>query len=88
MLLTLVVDMTNESLHHSYKSIRMFIYVHRLLLLFIEKYPEIRNELDLRLQKFINELEYRIQDINPSIGDLLVYLTVSQKYLLNDHKEV
>lgn len=86
MLLTLVVDMTNEALHHSYKSIRMLMYVHRLLTLFLEKYPQLNDTIDEKLQKFIDSPEKRIKDETPNIGELLVLLTVSQKYNWDDLK--
>ncbi|CAI2362392.1 unnamed protein product [Moneuplotes crassus] len=84
---TLIVDMTNESLHHSYKSIRMLIYIHRLMMIFIEKYPEISETIDQCLAKFIDHPECRIKDETPDIGELLVYLTISKKYFWEDLKE-
>jgi len=87
MLLTLVVDMTNESLHHSYKSIRMFIYIHRLLILFLEKYPELKTTINEKIERFIEKPELRIKDETPNIGDLLVFLTVSEKYNWDDLKD-
>lgn len=87
MLLTLVVDMTNEALHHSYKSIRMLIYVHRLLLLFIEKYQGLQDAIEDKIQTFIEKPETRIKDETPNIGDIFVLLTVSRKYSWNDFKD-
>jgi len=78
MILTLIVDITGEALHHSYKSIRMIMYAHRLFTLLLDKYPSLRDVLDERLQKFIEEPESRIKEVTPSIGDLLVYVTVSK----------
>jgi ubiquitin-protein ligase len=87
MILTLIVDMTNEALHHSYKSIRMIVYAHRLFTLFLEKYPELKKEIDEKIKIFIENSESRHKDVTPSIGDLLVYLTVSETYKWNDLKE-
>jgi len=87
MLLTLVVDMTNESLHHSYKSIKMMMYTHRLFTMFLEKYPELKKVIDEKLKIFIENPESRIKDVTPNIGDLLVYLTVSETYNWADLKD-
>jgi ubiquitin-protein ligase len=87
MLLTFVVNMTTESFHHSYKSIRMLIYILRMFNLLLEKYPQLREVIDGRLQKFIEKPETRIKDETANIGDLLVLLCVSEKYTWNDLKE-
>lgn len=87
MILTLIVDITSESLHHSYKSIRMLMYAHRLFTLLLEKYPELNEVIDEKLRKFIEEPESRIKDVTPNIGDLLVFLTVSQTYKWEDLKD-
>ena len=84
MMLTLAVDMTNEALHHSYKSIRMFIYIFRLFKLFIEKYPELKVTIDETLEKFIKNPESRIKEETPNIGDLLVLLPFSNKFSWED----
>ena len=46
MILTLIVDITNESIHHSYKSVGMVMYSHRLFTLFLEKYSEPYDTID------------------------------------------
>ena len=87
MILTLVVDITNEALHHSYKSIRMIIYVHRLFTLLLDKYPQLRDVMDEKIKVFIEKPECRIKEVTTNIGDLLVFLTVSKKYKWDDLKE-
>ena len=87
MILTLVVDITNESIHHSYKSIRMIVYAHRLFTLLLEKYPSLYTIIDERLRRFIEEPESRVKNVTPSIGDLIVLLTVSKAYKWEHLKE-
>lgn len=44
--LTLMVDITGESIYNSNKAIKMMIYIHRLTLLFLDLYPEQRTKID------------------------------------------
>lgn len=65
----------------------MFIYIHRLLILFLEKYPELKTTINEKIERFIEKPELRIKDETPNIGDLLVFLTVSEKYNWDDLKD-
>lgn len=78
--LTLMVDITGESIYHSNKAIKMMIYIHRLTLLFLELYPEQQTEIDRRIESFIKDKANRIKDKTPNIGELLIYLTLTEKF--------
>jgi len=56
----------------------------RLFHLLIELHPEIGEEIDARIEQFINEPEKRHKDITGSLGDLLAFVTVSKKYKFTD----
>jgi hypothetical protein len=50
----------------------------------IELSPEVQKTIDERLKVFKEEPEKRIKDHCSSLGDILAFLTVSQKYKLTD----
>jgi len=58
-----------------------FIRVFRLLL---ELYPEVIEEADAKIEKFIKDPEFRHKDHTGSLGDLLSLVTISQKYKIED----
>ena len=50
----------------------------------IQMYPEISLEFDERLEEFIHDPAYRIKKVTPSLGDILVFVLVSDKHRLKD----
>jgi len=73
------LDIIRESVHNSSRALEILIYVYRVMLLLIETFPEIKTEANKRIDEFIKHPEKRIKDNTPSLGDLLVYLTISDK---------
>ena len=78
--LTLMVDITGESIYHSNKAIKMMIYIHRLTLLLLELYPDQRKQIDAVIENFIKDKAARHKDQTPNLGELLIYLTLTEKY--------
>ena len=87
MLLTLVVDTCGESIYHSNKAIKMMNYVHRLTQLLFEEFPEQREEIERRIQVFIEDEKSRHKDVTADIGSLMVYLTLTEKFSWEDLRE-
>lgn len=56
----------------------------RLFRLLIDLHPEVGEEIDAKIEQFINEPEKRHKDYISSLGDLLAYVSVSQKYKFSD----
>lgn len=84
LIITHLVDMVDEKKHISIQAIRRLINYIRLFKLLIELSPEVQKTIDERLKVFKEEPEKRIKDHCSSLGDILAFLTVSQKYKLTD----
>jgi len=79
-----VSDLIQEVRHVSILAIRRLMNFIRLFRLLIEKYPEISEEIDRKIESFIKEPEKRHKDHTSSLGDLLSYVSISQKYTIDD----
>ena len=73
------VNIIGEKVHNSSRAIEILIYVYRSMLLLEEAFPEIRNEANKIIDEFIKNPEQRIKEKTPSLGDLLVMLSLSDK---------
>ena len=82
LLVTLVVEMMQESTHTSIQALRVFVYFYRLFGLLLERYPEVRKELDQRIALFKEDESNRVKDKCSSLGDLLTYSLISEKHSL------
>ena len=74
------LNILSEKVHNSSRGIQILIYIFRILILLVNEYPEFKEEVNKNIEKFIKDPNERIKDKTPSLGDLLVMLTVS------DHK--
>lgn len=84
LIITHVADLIQEVRHVSILAIRRLMNFIRLFRLLIEKYPEVQEEIDRKIEQFIKEPEKRHKDHMGSLGDLLSYVSVSQKYSISD----
>ncbi len=75
-----MVDITGESIYHSNKAIKMMIYIHRLTTMMLELYPEQRKVIDDIIEKFIKDKSARVKDKTTNIGELLIYLSLTEKF--------
>ena len=73
------LNIMSEKVHNSSRAIEILIYVYRVMLLLIEAFPEIKTEANKNIEEFINNKEQRIKEKTPSLGDLLVMLSLSDK---------
>ena len=74
------LNIISEKVHNSSRAIEILMYVYRVLIMLAQTFPEFKAEVNKNLEEFIKNPEYRIKDKTPSLGDLLVMLSVS------DHK--
>ena len=74
------LNIMSEKVHNSCRAIEILIYVFRILIMFVQQYPELKTEVNKNLEDFIKNPEQRVKDKTPSLGDLLVMLSIS------DHK--
>ena len=73
------LNIMSEKVHNSSRAIEILIYVYRVMLLLLEAFPEIKEEANKNLDEFIKNPEQRIKEKTPSLGDLLVMLSLSGK---------
>ena len=74
------LNIMSEKVHNSSRAIEILIYIYRILIMLVQTYPEFKAEVNKNLEEFIKNPEQRVKDKTPSLGDLLVMLSVS------DHK--
>ena len=77
--ISLVTEITSENVINSSRSLKILIHIYRVILLLAEKYPGILEEFENSVEKFIEDKNTRHKDITSSLGDLLVYVTISKK---------
>ena len=77
----IVLNIMSEKVHNSSRALEILMYVYRVMLLLEEKFPEVKAEANKNLEEFIKNPEQRIKDKTPSLGDLLVMLSISDKQI-------
>jgi len=73
---TLVVELAQEGLA-SIKELQGFMAVHRLLLRFVEEFPELRDMATKKIQAFIADEKNRHKDVVPALGEFICLLMIS-----------
>ncbi len=84
LLVTLVVDIMQESTHTSIQALRVFVYFFRMFALLVERHPEVLKEVEARLTAFKADEANRVKDKCSSMGDILAYLLISTRFKCND----
>jgi hypothetical protein len=84
LIVTHVADLIQEFRHVSILAIRRLMNFIREFKLLIDLFPEIGQELDAKIEQFINDPEKRHKDHTGSLGDLLTFVTLSKKYKIAD----
>ena len=72
-----VADLIQEFKHISILALRRLVNFLRLFRLLLDLYPEVIEEADSKIEKFIKDPEFRHKDHTGSLGDLLSLVTVS-----------
>ena len=73
----IVLNIMSEKVHNSSRAIEILIYIYRILIMLVQNYPEFKDEVNKNLEEFIKNPEQRVKEKTPSLGDLLVMLSVS-----------
>ena len=71
------LNILSEKVHNSSRAIKTMIYLYRILLLLSETYPNFKKMCNEMIDNFIKNENNRVKDFTPSLGDLLVMLSVS-----------
>lgn len=87
---TLVVEIMNNknNLQANDKFVNGYFAIFRLLLQFASEEPKVRLFVDGQLQKFIEAPDRRTKQFVPNLGELLMFLTISNKYSWNNIKRI
>lgn len=81
---TMIVMMMDGGVLASVKALEGYFAFHRLLLAFIEMYPELMTEVNNRIASFMKSEAYRLKSVVPSMGDWLPLISASNKYTWAD----
>eukprot|EP01125_Pyxidicula_operculata_P008248 TRINITY_DN2781_c0_g1_i5.p1 TRINITY_DN2781_c0_g1~~TRINITY_DN2781_c0_g1_i5.p1 ORF type:complete len:807 (+),score=132.72 TRINITY_DN2781_c0_g1_i5:32-2452(+) len=83
-----IVKFTLTEQKMSEKAIQMFADVHRLFLQVAKEYPNIREAVEEQIGNFITSTSHRNRKNTPDLGDMIQYLSITNKYTWKDLKEV
>ena len=78
--LTLVVQIMDQKQYPSVRVIRLFTHIHSMFLYCLDKYPELREQIDLQLRRFIEDPAYRTKDEMPNLGASLALAAVTDSF--------
>lgn len=84
MLVTHLVDLCDLTRTVSTVAIRRLVNMIRLFRLLLKLYPEVAKIIDEQLEKFIKNPELRVKDHFSSLGDLLIFSIISEKFTFKD----
>jgi len=82
--LSLITDITSANIINSSRSLKILIHIFRIVIFLVQKYPEVLKDFEGAVSKFIEEPISRHKDNTNSLGDLLIYVTVSQKHNIDE----
>ena len=84
LVVTHLIQLVDDKKHHSIITIRRLINFLRVFTMLLAMYPDLKSSIDDRLTEFIEKPESRLKDKTPSLGDILVYQLISDRYKLSD----
>jgi len=64
----------------SMKALEGYTAFHHLFLAFCQTYPKLQKKVDEKLEYFIRNKNARTKDSAPSLGDLITFLSVSERF--------
>eukprot|EP01113_Clastostelium_recurvatum_P028334 TRINITY_DN3429_c0_g1_i2.p1 TRINITY_DN3429_c0_g1~~TRINITY_DN3429_c0_g1_i2.p1 ORF type:complete len:2680 (+),score=686.41 TRINITY_DN3429_c0_g1_i2:120-8159(+) len=75
---TMVVNLMSEKLYASQRALEGYSFFHRLLLMFVDKCPELVKYAEDQIGEFINDPKKRTKRSVPALGEFLPLLSVSR----------
>jgi len=82
-----VVQLMNGKMHMSDHAIQQYCDIHRLFLELLTEYPDIAQSASNKLADFVNMPWKRGRDFTPDIGNLIQYLSVTDKVTWNEFRD-
>ncbi|CAF1161077.1 unnamed protein product [Rotaria sp. Silwood1] len=80
------VRLFNGELFESKRAIEAYCHLLRLLMHFIDIYPELEYKINKTIEDFITGLPYRNKKVVPDMGEFLIKISLSNKYTFDDVK--
>ncbi|CAF3563852.1 unnamed protein product [Rotaria sp. Silwood1] len=80
------VRLFNGEMYESNQAIEAYCHFLRLLMHFIDIFPELENRINKTVEQFITALCGRNKKVIPDIGEFLIQIALSTKYKFNDIK--
>jgi hypothetical protein len=81
-LLSLGGEIVREQQHPSIRIMRLFCHFHAMWLLFMQRYPQLNDMVEKRLQDFMSSPERRHKKHAANLGEIICFLMVSEKTTL------
>ncbi|CAD8069540.1 unnamed protein product [Paramecium primaurelia] len=81
---SIVHGMMAEKTHASIRCLRVLAQIHALWLLCMEEWPQLYQQVDAIIYKFITDEKSRTKEFTPNLGILFNLLYVSKKYTFGD----
>ncbi|CAF4997806.1 unnamed protein product [Rotaria sp. Silwood1] len=78
------VRLFNGQMYESKQAIEAYCHFLRLLMHFIDIFPELENRINRTVERFIRTLQSRNKKVVPDIGEFLIQIALSTKYKFND----
>ncbi|CAF1322709.1 unnamed protein product [Rotaria sordida] len=78
------VQLFNGQMFESRHAIEAYCHFLRLLMHFIDIYPELDRKINDRIENFMRGLRYRNKNIIPDMGEFLIQIALSSKYKLDE----
>ncbi len=80
---SMIVEIMKRNMHASFKALEYYCHFHRLLIYYVEMYPELLKIINSRVERFIKDEYARSKNVTPNLGEFLPLLSVSD-YSWND----
>lgn len=71
------MNINKEQLHASTTALNGYCAFHRLLLMFVEEYPQIKEQANKTVSNFIRDESFRFKSVVSNLGQFLPLLTFS-----------
>ncbi|CAF1484638.1 unnamed protein product [Rotaria sordida] len=81
------VQLFNGQMFQSKHAIEAYCHFLRLLMHFIDIYPELDNQINDTIENFTKDLDKRNKKYVPDIGEFLIKIALSKKYTFDNIKE-
>jgi len=80
----MITEVVQEKTSNSCRSLKTLLHIYRAFRFMLDLYPQVQENLENLLGRFISEPTFRLKENTSSLGDLLTYSILSHKNALKD----